>query len=252
MSGDVRMGVVGAGGRMGTRLVALGAATAGLDVVAQATRSAPLTSISPGDVDVIIDFSSRSQAPETARWCADHGVGLVLGTTGLSDAEQATVTEAAGRVAVVAAPNFSVGVNAVFALAGELAALVGSGWNLEVVEAHHKDKVDAPSGTARRLVDVLRAARSDLAESTVTSGRDGIVGPRPADEIGVHALRGGDVVGDHTVLYLGDGEQIHLHHHAQSRDIFAQGALRAARWLGVTGSRPPGLYDMADVLRDGG
>jgi 4-hydroxy-tetrahydrodipicolinate reductase len=252
MSRPVRVGIIGANGRMGSRLVTLAEADGRLEVVARVTRGEPLASFDPQRIDAVIDFSTREQAPQTAQWCATHGVPLVLGTTGLSDASQAAIHSAASVVPVVAAPNFSVGVNALFALAGELAAMVGPDWDLEVVEAHHGEKVDAPSGTAKRLVEVLARSRVDLANASVTAGRDGVVGARPTDEIGVHAVRGGDVIGDHTVFYLGPGEQIQLHHHAQNRDIFVQGALRAARWLGAADRETSGLFDMADVLRSGG
>lgn len=136
-----------------------------------------------------------------------------------------------------------------FAVAAELVSLVGSGWDLELVEAHHRDKVDAPSGTARRIVELLAAARETTYEAAARSGREGLVGPRTDDEIGVHVVRGGSVVGTHEIHYLGAGEEITLTHRATDRDIFARGALRACRWLLAEQGRDPALYDMGDVLR---
>ncbi len=246
MSGLTRVALVGANGRMGQRLAALMEADPALHLAGRVDADGlSLKELDAGTVDVVIDFAVAEQAPTTARWCQGHAVPLVLGTTGLDDLAWGVVDAAAQVVPVVAAPNFSVGVNALFALAGELATMVGEGFDLEVVEAHHRHKVDAPSGTAVRLLEVLMAAR----EGAVTrTGRDGLVGPRPDAEIGVSVVRGGDVVGEHSVLYLGEGEQLHLTHRATDRDIFARGALRAARWL-VSATRLARRYDMGDVLR---
>ena len=238
---------------MGRRLCALADEDPRLEVAARVDPTDPeahaaLNDVSAQDVDVVIDFSIRAQVVPTATWCGDHGVPLVLGTTGLDVADEDAVQKAASRTPVLDAPNFSVGVNALFALAAQAARMLDDGWDLEVVEAHHRRKVDAPSGTASRLVQVLADARRWDVEATRRPGRDGLVGARPSQEIGVHAVRGGDVVGEHTVFYLADGEEIRVSHRAQSRDIFVRGALRAARWIA---GREPGRYGMQDVLAGG-
>ena len=245
MSGATSIALVGADGRMGRRLAALIEGEAGLTVSARIERDGlALDELSPSTVDVVIDFSVAAQVSATVTWCQRHEVPLVLGTTGLDPDAWASVDSAATTVPIVAAPNFSVGVNALFALAGELARMVGPDFDLELVEAHHRHKVDAPSGTAVRLLEVLTEARTN---AVTRCGREGLVGPRTDEEIGVSVVRGGDVVGEHTVLYLGEGEQVHLTHRATDRDIFARGALRAAKWL-VGAERAPRRYDMGDVL----
>ncbi len=239
--------VVGAHGRMGQRIIHL-APTVGLPVAARVDAGDALSDLDPARLAVVVDFSVVDQVRATARWCAEVGVPLVSGVTGLDPSDRQALAAACNRVPVVYAPNFSVGVNALFALVGELANLLGPGWDQEVVEAHHRDKVDAPSGTARRLVELLAAARGTTYERTARVGREGLVGARSDEEVGVAVVRGGDVVGEHTVLYLGEGEQVALSHRATDRDIFARGALRAACWAATKG-RAPGLYDMGDVLR---
>jgi 4-hydroxy-tetrahydrodipicolinate reductase len=246
VSGAISVALVGADGRMGQRLAALIAESSEIHVTARIERDAlALDEISPATVDVVIDFSATTQVAATVQWCQHHTIPLVLGTTGLDTDAWRLVDAAATTVPIVAAPNFSVGVNALFALAGELARMVGPDFDLELVEAHHRHKVDAPSGTAVRLLEVLSEARKD---AVTRCGREGLVGPRTDEEIGVSVVRGGDVVGEHTVLYLGQGEQVHLSHRATDRDIFARGALRAARWL-VQGERAARRYDMGDVLK---
>ena len=245
----LRLAIVGAAGRMGQRLMALADRDARFDVTVRVDQGDVLDDLVVDQVDCIIDFSVATQAPLTAQYAAQKGLPLILGTTGLSEEDRAVVDEAATHVPLIAAPNYAVGVNALFALAGELANLVGDGWDLEVVEAHHRHKVDAPSGTARRLVELLAAARGTTYEAAAQLMREGVEGPREEGEIGVGVIRGGDVVGTHEVLYLGQGEEIRLSHRATDRDIFARGALRAAHWLAGEGSRAPGLYGMGDVLR---
>ena len=239
--------VVGAHGRMGQRIIQL-APAAGLPVAARVDAGDALSDLDPARLAVVVDFSVVDQVRATARWCAEVGVPLVSGVTGLDPSDRQALAAACNRVPVVYAPNFSVGVNALFALVGQLAKLLGPGWDGEVVEAHHRDKVDAPSGTARRLVELLAAARGASYEEVARVGREGRVGARMAEEVGVSVVRGGDVVGEHTVLYLGEGEQVALSHRATDRDIFVRGALRAACWAAIKG-RAPGLYDMGDVLR---
>jgi 4-hydroxy-tetrahydrodipicolinate reductase len=195
--------------------------------------------------EVVIDFSSPAATRMLLEQCTRAKVPAVVGTTGM-DAACRTALEALGEVApVVAAANFSVGVNALWALAERAVELVGEDFDLEVVEMHHQHKVDSPSGTALRLIEgVARARGLDPVRASV-SGRSGQVGARRKSEIGVHALRGGDVVGDHTLILAGPGERLELTHRAHDRQIFARGAVRAAHWVA---GKPAGVYDMADVL----
>ena len=193
---------------------------------------------------VVIDFSHASAAPVHAWACAEKGVALVLGSTGLSPAERQRVEAASKVIPIVWSPNMSIAVNAMFQVAAELARVLGPHYDVEVLEAHHRLKKDAPSGTAMRLAEVLAQA-TGVSSSSIRNARVGQVGERPQGEIGVQSLRGGDVVGDHTVYFFGEGERLELIHRATGRDSFAQGAFRAARF--VVG-KPPGLYDMQDVL----
>lgn len=242
----VRLAIVGARGRMGQRLVALAGEDERLGVAAEIDVEGPsLGDLDAAGVDCVIDFSVRDNVWATVRWCADNGVPLVLGTTGLEAKEHAAVDRCAESVAVVFAPNFSVGVNLLFALAGQAAKMLGEDFDIEVVEAHHRHKVDAPSGTAVRLGEVLAEARGWDYREVVEGGREGLVGARPDAQIGMSVVRGGDVVGEHDVMFLGAGEQIVLRHRATNRDIFVRGALRAARWVV---DQKPGLYDMQSVL----
>jgi len=242
--------LVGASGRMGERLGALASQSEDLDVIARVDAGQTIDQqVGEQTVDCVIDFSVLGQVIPTLEWAAERGVPVVLGTTGLEASHLAALDRASRVTPVVWAPNFSVGVNAMFAVASELVSLVGAGWDLELVEAHHRDKVDAPSGTARRIVELLASARETTYEAAVRAGREGLVGARSDDEIGVHVVRGGSVVGTHEVHYLGSGEEITLTHRATDRDIFARGALRACRWLLLDQGRDPALYDMGDVLR---
>ncbi|WP_309893662.1 4-hydroxy-tetrahydrodipicolinate reductase [Archangium sp.] len=193
---------------------------------------------------VVIDFTSAEASVSHARLCAERGVAMVIGSTGFTPESRAEVAACTRSIPVVLAPNTSVGVNVVILMAAELARVLGDGYDVEVLEAHHRMKKDAPSGTALKLAEVLATALG-RGQEDLTFERHGQIGARPKKEIGVQTLRGGDVVGEHTVFFYGDGERIELTHRATSRDQFGLGALRAARW--VTG-RAPGLYDMADVL----
>jgi 4-hydroxy-tetrahydrodipicolinate reductase len=197
------------------------------------------------DADVVIDFTTPESSLEHAKACAAARVPLVIGTTGFSADQKAELKRAAQAVAIVSAPNMSIGVNLVIEMAGQLARRLGEDFDVEISETHHKLKKDAPSGTALRLADeVVKALGRSSAD--VRHTRDGLIGERPHREIGVQSLRGGDVVGEHTVFFFGEGERVELTHRASSRDQFAKGALRAARWIR---GRGPGLYDMADVLK---
>jgi 4-hydroxy-tetrahydrodipicolinate reductase len=195
--------------------------------------------------DVLIDFTRPVATMIHAEACLRHGVRLVVGTTGFSDAEKARLNEISRSVGMVMAPNFSVGVTVLLRLVDLAARTLGDGYDVEIMESHHRHKVDAPSGTALRLGEVAASALGrDLATCAVY-GREGVTGERDPKTIGFATVRGGDVVGDHTVLFAGIGERVELTHKASSRATFAQGALRAARFLAA---KPDGLFDMQDVL----
>lgn len=194
--------------------------------------------------DAVIDFSVPASTVQLMRLAASRNKPIVIGTTGHSDAEKETIRDEARRVSTVWAGNFSVGVNLLFYLTQRAAEILDHGYDPEIVEMHHRLKKDAPSGTAERLLEILLEARR-LKREQVRHGRHGLLGARPEAEIGVHALRGGDVVGDHSVIFAGIGERLELTHKASSREVFAEGALRAAAWAV---DRPAGLYDMQDVL----
>ncbi|QNM97303.1 4-hydroxy-tetrahydrodipicolinate reductase [Chitinimonas koreensis] len=197
------------------------------------------------EADVLIDFTRPEGTLAHLAACRRHGVKLVVGTTGFDEAGRAALREAAADIGIVFAPNMSVGVNLTFKLLEMAAKVLSSGYDIEIVEAHHRHKVDAPSGTALRMGEVVADALGrDLAECAVY-GREGVTGARDPSTIGFATVRGGDVVGDHTVMFMADGERVEISHKASSRATFAQGAVRAARWLR---DRPAGLYDMQDVL----
>lgn len=232
----------GARGRMGQAIIeaapSLGAEVSsavdvGDDLLSAASRC-----------DVIIDFSAHSATIPVLEAAIQYRRPLVIGTTGHSSEEKTFALARARQIPCVWAGNFSVGVNLLFALTRRAAAVLGTDYDVELVEMHHRFKKDAPSGTAARILEILLEERR-LASDVLRHGREGLTGARVSTEIGVHALRGGDVVGDHTVIFAALGERIELTHKASDRRIFAQGALRAAHWLV---NRPPGLYDMQDVL----
>lgn len=197
------------------------------------------------DFDVLIDFTIADATADNLRVCASQGKKMVIGTTGLSDAQRQEVDKAGERIAIVFAPNYSIGVNAAFKLAETAARILGNGVDIEIIEAHHRNKVDAPSGTALGLGEsVAKALGRNLGDVSVY-GRQGISGVRDRETIGFHSLRGGDIVGEHTVVFAGAGERLEITHRSQSRTNFAEGALRAATW--VTG-KSVGVFDMRDVL----
>lgn len=200
----------------------------------------------PNETDVVIDFST-GDVVSNARESVRHGAGVVIGTTALSEQQKQELKNLVTSGArIVCAPNMSVGVNMLFHIAGEVAKILGDGYDIELVEMHHNQKKDAPSGTAMKLVEVLANARNMDIDKDVCYGRKGIVGERPKKQIGVHAVRGGDIIGEHTVIFSTNGEKIELTHKATSRETFALGALRAARYVK---NAKPGCYDMQDVLR---
>lgn len=229
---------------MGQALIRCAAPLDELEVVAAIDQGDDLAGALPA-ADVVVDFSLPHTWPMLTGLCARHGKPLVSGTTGASPEERAALEAAGSVVPIVWASNFSTGVNTLFWLTRKAAEILGPAFDLEVVEMHHRLKKDAPSGTATTLAEILAETRGVQLDRAARHGRRGVVGERTASEIGVHALRGGDVVGDHTVMFAAAGERVELTHKASSRDTFANGALRAAGW--VLG-RPPGIYDMQDVL----
>jgi 4-hydroxy-tetrahydrodipicolinate reductase len=264
---ELRLAVLGAAGRMGRMLVATIPDTLGVRLVAAlegegspalgqdsgvllggGANGVPVTADAEAalkQTDVVIDFSAPAATLAMARKAADAGVALVIGTTGLAAEELAAIGEAAKKIAVVRSGNMSLGVNLLAVLVERAAKALGPAWDAEIVEMHHRLKVDAPSGTALLLGEAAARGRGvDLAERSVR-GRDGLTGPRKAGDIGFAALRGGTVVGEHSVIFAGAGERIELSHRAEDRGIFARGAVAAALW---TRGRGPGLYSMADVL----
>lgn len=195
--------------------------------------------------DAVVDFSLHEATPGVARLCAEKKKALVIGTTGHTDEERERVTAAKAEIPIVWASNFSTGVNTLFWLTRKAAGILGPDFDLEVIEMHHRHKVDSPSGTARTLGGILAEVRKKQYDDVIRHGREGITGERTREEIGMHSLRGGDVVGDHTVVFAGDGERLELTHKAASRETFAKGALRAALWAV---KQPAGLYNMQNVL----
>jgi len=194
---------------------------------------------------VMIDFTSPEATIRNATLCADAGLGMVIGTTGLDMEQKELIGEAARRIPVVFAPNMSVGVNLTFKIIGEIAGILGEDYDIEIVETHHRMKKDSPSGTAVRMLEILAGERGLDADDAARYGRQGMVGPRTPEEIGVFAVRGGNIVGEHTVIFAGVEERLEVTHRAHSRATFARGAVRAAAWVA---GRESGLYDMADVL----
>ncbi len=229
---------------MGQALSSCAARLAGIEVVGGVDQGDDLASI-VDRCDGVIDFSFHTVTVEVAELCARYGKFLVIGTTGHTATERAQIDSLASLVPIVMASNYSTGVNTLFWLTRKAAEILGPSFDLEVVEMHHRLKQDAPSGTARTLGEILAAVRQQQFDQVVRHGRSGIVGPRTTTEIGMHSLRGGDVVGDHTVVFATQGERVELTHKASSRDTFATGALRAAVWVH---SQQPGLYSMQDVL----
>lgn len=236
--------IAGAKGRMGRTLLSCAARHPELEVAGAVDVGDDLEGIL-GKADVLIDFSLHEATLPMVELCAERGKAVVIGTTGHSDLERTSILELAGRIPTVWASNYSTGVTVLFWLTRTAARILGPGWDTEILEMHHRMKQDAPSGTARTLAGILAEARGRALEELVRHGREGLTGERSGDEIGVHSLRGGDVVGDHTVMLANLGERLELTHRASSRETFAEGALRAATWVV---SRPPGLYDMEDVL----
>ena len=194
---------------------------------------------------VVISFTTPEATLADAAICAENGVGMVVGTTGLSENQTDEFRRLVSPIACAFAPNYSTAMNVLFKLVQEAASVLGDDYDVEVIEAHHRLKVDAPSGSALRLAQSAADGLGRDLEETTVFGREGLVGERSRSEIGIHAIRAGDLAGDHTVLFAAAGEYIELRHHATSRDAFALGALRAARFVATADA---GLYDMGDVL----
>ena len=260
----IRIAVSGAAGRMGRNIVRLaledpemelaaalevpGHACLGREAGALAAAEecgVKLTEKLGAKVDCVIVFSSPEGALARLDEALAAKVALVAGTTGLDEEGQARFAEAAGNIPIVLAPNMSVGANVLFKLAGDAARALGAGYDIEVVEAHHSNKADAPSGTALRLAEAAASARGLNLSDSAVHGRSGRPGARPRDQIGIHAVRAGDIIGEHTVIYATLGERIELTHRVSSRDGFCLGALRAAKFLA---GKPPGSYTMTQVL----
>jgi 4-hydroxy-tetrahydrodipicolinate reductase len=236
--------ITGISGRMGQAVVQA-AAEAGVPVVATHDAGQDLDD-AIAKATCVIDFTIHSFTTTLVETALKHGTSLVIGTTGHTDAERAVIHVAAKTIPIVYASNYSVGVNTLFWLTRHAARILTQDrFDIEVTEMHHKHKIDAPSGTARRILEILNEETQTSYQDDVAHGRLGNIGPRKPREIGMHTLRGGDVVGDHTVIFAADGERIELTHKASSRLTFAAGAVRAACWLE---SQPVGLYDMQDVL----
>ncbi|HYD41984.1 MAG TPA: 4-hydroxy-tetrahydrodipicolinate reductase [Anaeromyxobacter sp.] len=264
---NVNVVVTGVAGRMGKEIARLVRAADGLTLSGATEQPGPavgkdaglvaglgvevgvkvqpdLAAALPG-ADVVVDFTLPEASVAHAKLCAERGVAIVIGSTGLSAEAKAEIDAAAKRIPVVLSPNMSVGVNVLFELVRQAAKLLGPGFDVEIVELHHKHKRDAPSGTAVRLAEVAAEALGRTPAEAFCFAREGITGERPPWQIGVQTLRGGDVVGEHTVLFVGEGERVELVHRATTRVQFATGAVRAAAWLP---GKPAGRYDMADVL----
>lgn len=260
----IRIGIAGAGGRMGRALVQAAQARDELRLISATARPgsallgvdagrdaglAPLDvaiTDTPDDaVEVLIDFTNPESCLAHIDWCRRHGARMVIGTTGFDSAQRELIRQAADDIPVVLAPNMSVGVNLCLRLVELAARTIGAASDIEIVEAHHRHKADAPSGTALRFGETIAGALDRDLDDLAVYARHGQTGARPDGAIGFATVRAGDIVGEHTVLFAAPGERIEITHKASSRVNFANGALRAATWLA---DREPGLYDMQDVL----
>ena len=264
---SIKVGVIGAGGRMGRMLIeavqenpqttlnaaierqgsSLVGADAGevaaigrLDVQIVDDLKAVIN-----DIDVLIDFSLPDATEQNMQICAANKVTMVIGTTGFNEQQEQVLTEASKQIAIVYAGNYSTGVNLSLKLLGMAAKAFGSDADVEVIEAHHKHKIDAPSGTAYMMAEAVAEARGQNLKDVAVYGREGQTGERKAGSIGIHAIRGGEIIGDHTVMFIADGEVVEITHRARARMTFAAGAVRAATWVI---KQEVGQYNMQDVL----
>ena len=263
----VRAIVAGAGGRMGKRIINIINETEGIQLIGAFERSDhPDVGKDAGIVagigklgieikgsvsevldkgDVLIDFTVPEATYEHVKVAAEQGISIVIGTTGFSEELLAKIKEYAKRIRCVLSPNMSIGVNVMFKMVAELSRILGEDYDVEIVELHHRFKKDAPSGTALKLAQIIADVKGIDLEKTGVYGRKGIVGERDKNEMGIHAVRAGDITGEHIVIFGGMGERIEFIHRAHSRDNFARGAVKAAMWVV---NQPPGVYDMQDVL----
>ena len=262
-----RVAVVGAGGRMGKTLVEAVGGVEGMRLGAATERpESSLIGVDAGelagvgrlgvpisgsleevadDFDVVIDFTAPAATMEHLRLCRARGKRMVIGTTGLDEKQKSALTEASSEIGIVFAPNMSVGVNLCFKLLDLAARVMGDGVDIEIIEAHHRHKVDAPSGTALRMGEVVAEALDRDLKSCAVYGREGVTGERERKTIGFETIRAGDIVGEHTVMFAATGERVEITHKASSRMTFANGAARAAGWIM---QRETGIFDMQDVL----
>jgi 4-hydroxy-tetrahydrodipicolinate reductase len=240
----MRVAVAGASGRMGRMLIE--AVEAAPDCTLGGTLDIG-QDIAKGlaDAQVLIDFTRPEGTLAHLAACRDRGIKAVIGTTGFSEAQKAEIAAHAKHIALMVSPNMSVGVNVVLRLLDTAARALAEGYDIEIVEAHHRHKVDAPSGTALKMGEVVASALGRDLKQCAVYGREGVTGERDPSTIGFATVRGGDIVGDHTVMFCGTGERIEIAHKSSSRATYAQGALRAARFLI---DKPNGLFDMNDVL----
>ena len=255
----MKVAVAGAGGKMGRALVEAVQAdsslelAAALDVAGSLALGKELAGVKVGSdirsavsaADLLIDFTRPEGTLAHLDACVAAGKSMVIGTTGFNAAQLSRIREGANRIAIVLSPNFAVGVNVVFQLAETAARSLGDSYDVEIIEAHHRQKVDAPSGTALMLGQLVAGALGRNLDEVASHGREGDVGARPAKQIGFHAIRGGDIVGEHTVVFAGTGERVEIAVRSQSRLTYATGALRAAKFLQ---GKKNGLYEMKDVL----
>jgi 4-hydroxy-tetrahydrodipicolinate reductase len=240
----IRVVITGARGRMGQSLIACAPRFPDIQVVGKIEVGDDLEAVLKG-ANVLIDFSFHSGTATIAEACARHNAAMIIGTTGHLEDEKKRILALTDQIPIVWASNYSTGVNTLFWLTRKAAQILGPAFDLEIVEMHHRLKKDAPSGTAMTLAEILAAVRNEQLDAVLKHGREGIVGERSAREIGMHSVRGGDVVGDHTVMFAALGERVELTHKASDRGIFARGAVRAAAWLV---NQKPGVHDMQDVL----
>lgn len=259
----IKLAVVGAAGRMGKRIISLASEDKDFDIVGAVekkghpdidndagliagTRSINVKITDSFAVaDVLVDFSQPEAADKSIQYCAKNSIALVLGTTGLNNQQREKIKAASEKVPVIYGTNMSVGMNVLYNLVGKVAAMLGEDYDTEIVESHHRFKKDAPSGSALTLAENICKATSRVFPGSLTHGRSGKEAMRQEGTIGVHAIRAGDITGIHSVIFSTLGETVTLSHTAHSRDTFARGALRAAKWLV---GKKPGLYSMADVL----
>ncbi|SNT71136.1 4-hydroxy-tetrahydrodipicolinate reductase [Psychrobacter sp. LV10R520-6] len=263
----INIGVIGAGGRMGRMLVEAvqdnpqttlsaaierqGSSLVGADAGEVAAIGRLEVQIVDdlaaviNNIDVLIDFSLPDATEQNMQVCAKHKVAMVIGTTGFNEQQEQVLSEASKKIAIVYAGNYSTGVNLSLKLLEMAAKAFGADADVEIIEAHHKHKIDAPSGTAYMMAEAVAQARGQNLKDVVNYGREGQTGEREAGEIGIHAIRGGEIVGDHTVMFIADGEVVEITHRARERMTFAAGAVRATTWIV---QQPAGQYNMQDVL----